>query len=75
MIAPIELPKTIIINFIKFWILKLRSKNGKSAMQWRNPHNINVITEKTVIICFLLETAIYMHIPHKIPLSYKDHAL
>ena len=48
--APIEFPRTIEINFNRLTKLKSNIKNGKSAMQCLNPHNINIMIEKTVII-------------------------
>ena len=65
--APIEFPRTIEINFSRLTKLKFNNKNGKSAMQCLNPHNINIMIEKTVIILFLFETAICIHMPHNKP--------
>ena len=65
--APIEFPRMITINFRGLNKLKFNTKNGKSAMQCLKPHNINIMIEKTVIILFLFETAMCIHIPHNEP--------
>ena len=73
--APIEFPITIEINFNRLTKLKSNIKNGKSAMQCLNPHNINIMIEKTVMILFLFETAICIHIPHNKPKINNENEL
>ena len=44
-------------------------------MQCLNPHNINIMIEKTVMILFLFETAICIHIPHNKPKINNENEL
>ena len=71
--APTEFPITTEINFSRLIKLKFNTKNGKSAIQCRNPHNINIMIEKTVIIVFLFETAICIHMPHSKPKTNNEN--